>query len=126
MSVGGNPWDREVYSGLGWTDHMISQWGGRAVSVVRNFEVDKEYMRVLFPDGSVLYLGVDGAPVVARANPANDVDVAGITQETDAYEVFLPWLRSLYDSATAAEVDTDLSGKRIVMDPGELFGDAGP
>jgi hypothetical protein len=106
-----HPWDEMVDSGYGWTDQLVSQWDGKSVYVTRNIdspEEQVEHIRIVFPDGSVLYIETDGHVPVTRALDAGAVEHWTHTSRTDAYRVVEQWIGPLYDNASIKEMDTDL------------------
>jgi hypothetical protein len=105
-----NPWDEDVLSGYDWTDRLTSTWGGQTVQVVRNLSpATPEFVRIEFPDRSVLYLGVDALPALDLERHETEVVAAQAAEATDAARAWgaAGWMRQLYEDATAKDLGTD-------------------
>jgi hypothetical protein len=106
-----HPWDQMIDSGCGWTDQLVTEWDGKAVFATVNIDGPQEqieHVRLVFPDGSRLYLGTDGSEPVLRAVDSGAIEHWTQAEETDAYRVFTAMVKPLYDKASIKEVDTDL------------------
>ncbi len=100
-----HPWDNEIDAGFGWTDQLVSHWDGIAVFVTRNIdgpEEQAEAMRLVFPDGSRLYIGTDASNVTYDDTHWTEYP------ESDAMRVFGPWVKALYERSSITEMDTDI------------------
>jgi hypothetical protein len=108
-----HPWDERIDSGLGWTDHLVTEYDGKAVFATVNIDGPEnriEHVRVVFPAGSRLYLGVDASEPVRRAFDAGEVSHPFHIDDDslDAYRIFRTLIQPMHDKASIKEVDTDL------------------
>ena len=94
-----------------WTDYLISEWDGKAVSVVRGIdspEQREEGIELVFADGSKLRLTLDASEPILKAWDAGEIDHPFQAPETDAEATWHQWVKALYDAATVKQVDYDL------------------
>lgn len=104
-----NPWDRAFNTGLEWQDELVADMDGKPVHATCALSpAGPKFMRVLFPDGSIFYFGFDAAAPIGRARPGSEMIAAEIAEASDAFQVWAPLCRSLYDKASLTEIDTDL------------------
>lgn len=63
-----NPWDKAFNTGFEWQDELVTQIAGKSVQVSRALSpCGPDFVRALFPDGSVFYFGFDASSPVERA-----------------------------------------------------------
>ena len=101
-------WSETVDRAGHWTDRLVSQWDGKAVFVTRAVvdELGSEYMRLVFPDGTNLFLGVHCGAVAEHLPPETSglADCSSAAYDSDAYRAFGAFVGPLYEGASVAEV----------------------
>lgn len=93
-----------------WVDRLTTRFKGKPAKVVRLSDgpAYDEQMEVMFEDGSTLRIKYEANLEGTAADYASEIDVMEAGSQTQAYGVWGPWVKEVFDhSRPDSYIDTD-------------------